>query len=105
MTIKHSRNVLHLSITERTVSIIMCVCVCVLYSRTCLFMKRHQKKALRVVLYIAKDKIEWYNDHGLHEIVFQELYPVILNNIVQDQGLSVAKRQKTGEANQIIHCT
>jgi hypothetical protein len=60
------------------------------------------KKALRVVLYIAKNKIDWYNENGLHTLVLEALYPVIVNNLVKDQGLSLQKRQKEGEANRII---
>jgi hypothetical protein len=103
MTIKQSRNVLHLSITERTVSMNVC-CTRVLSHSLRVYIYIYIK-ALRVVLYVAQDKIAWYNDNGLHKIVLQELYPVILNNLIHDQGLSMVKRQKAGEENQVIHCT
>ncbi|KAG2197799.1 hypothetical protein INT46_011604 [Mucor plumbeus] len=77
MAIKHSRNILHLAITENT--------------------------ALRVVLYVAKEKIDWYNEHGLHGQVLKELYPVILNYIVKEQSQSINKRQKDAEANKVIY--
>ncbi|KAF1802314.1 hypothetical protein V8B55DRAFT_1478969 [Mucor lusitanicus] len=77
MVIKHTRNVLHLAITENT--------------------------ALRVVLYVAKNKIDWYNENGLHDQVLKELYPVILNYIVTEQGLSANKRQKDADSNSVIY--
>ncbi|KAI8380057.1 hypothetical protein BD560DRAFT_388300 [Blakeslea trispora] len=60
--IKQSRTVLHLAITTNT--------------------------ALRTVLFVAKDKIDWYNDHGLHKLVLEALYPVILENLVHESTLS-----------------
>ncbi|CEP07125.1 hypothetical protein [Parasitella parasitica] len=78
MIIKHSRTVFHLAITENT--------------------------ALRVVLYIPKEKLDWYNEHGLHDQVLKELYPVILSYVVATKhGLSAAKKQKEAEANRAIH--
>ncbi|KAK4515070.1 uncharacterized protein ATC70_002680 [Mucor velutinosus] len=77
MVIKHTRNILHLAITENT--------------------------ALRVVLYVAKDKIDWYNENGLHDQVLKELYPVILNYIVAEQSSPANKKQKDAEANRVIY--
>ncbi|KAI8327712.1 hypothetical protein EDC96DRAFT_453156, partial [Choanephora cucurbitarum] len=48
--------------------------------------------ALRTVLFVAKDKIDWYNDHNLHKLVLEALYPVILEHLVDDQH---TKRQGT----------
>ncbi|EPB87032.1 hypothetical protein HMPREF1544_06149 [Mucor circinelloides 1006PhL] len=77
MIIKHTRSILHLAITEST--------------------------ALRVVLYVAKDKIDWYNENGLHDQVFRELHSVILNYIVTEQASSANKRQKDAETNRVIY--
>ncbi|GAA5805765.1 hypothetical protein EDC94DRAFT_620731 [Helicostylum pulchrum] len=68
MKLKHTRNVLHLAITEST--------------------------ALRAVIYIAENKIDWYNENGLHALVLDALYPVVINNLVVDQGAALTKRQK-----------
>ncbi|GAN09033.1 hypothetical protein MAM1_0239c08555 [Mucor ambiguus] len=77
MVIKHTRNILHLAITENT--------------------------ALRAVLYVAKDKIDWYNENGLHDQVLKELYPVILNYIVTEQSLPANKKQKDAETSRTIY--
>ncbi|CAO3653893.1 unnamed protein product [Mucor fragilis] len=77
MPIKHTRNILHLAITKNT--------------------------ALRVVLYVAKDQIDWYNENGLHDQVLKELYPVILNYVVTEQDLPANKRQKDAETNRVIY--
>ncbi|KAI8641810.1 hypothetical protein BD408DRAFT_417453 [Parasitella parasitica] len=78
MVIKHSRTILHLAITENT--------------------------ALRVVLYVPKEKLDWYNEHGLHDQVLKELYSVILSYVVvTEHGLSAARKQKDAEANRVIH--
>ncbi|KAG2235963.1 hypothetical protein INT48_004293 [Thamnidium elegans] len=68
MKLKHTRNVLHLAITEST--------------------------ALRVVIYIAENKIDWYNENGLHALVLDALYPVVIDNLIVDQGAALTKRQK-----------
>jgi hypothetical protein len=60
-------------------------------------------KALRVVLYVAQNKIDWYNENGLHSQVLEALYPIIVNNLVKDQRQALNKKQKEGENNQVIH--
>ncbi|KAI7898457.1 uncharacterized protein BX663DRAFT_524786 [Cokeromyces recurvatus] len=59
MIIKRSRSIFHLKITENT--------------------------ALRVVLYVAKDDIDWYNNNDLHNQVLKTLYPVILDTLLKEQ--------------------
>lgn len=76
MKLKYSRNVLHLSITKNT--------------------------ALRVVLYVPQNKIDWYNENDLHSQVLETLHPIIVNNLVKDQGQALSKRQKEGETNTVI---
>ncbi|KAI8094958.1 uncharacterized protein B0P05DRAFT_524108 [Gilbertella persicaria] len=77
MSIKRSRTVLHLAITENT--------------------------ALRVILYVAKDKINWYNDHGLHKLVIEALYPVILENLVRDPSKKLKEENRTIQSKYNIH--
>ncbi|KAI9470497.1 MAG: hypothetical protein EXX96DRAFT_584537 [Benjaminiella poitrasii] len=74
MIIKHTRNVFHLAITEST--------------------------ALRVVLHVAKDKIEWYNDNDLHNQVLKALYPVILDTILKEQE---ENKKQLDSSQHIIH--
>lgn len=56
-----------------------------------------------MVLYVAKDQIDWYNENGLHDQVLKELYPVILNYVVTEQDLPANKRQKDAETNRVIY--
>ncbi|KAI9345114.1 hypothetical protein BD770DRAFT_397316 [Pilaira anomala] len=76
MKLKHTRNVLHLAITENT--------------------------ALRVVIYIAENKIDWYNENGLHALVLDALYPVVVTNLVVDKGAILNKKQKGERDNHVI---
>lgn len=46
------------------------------------------------MIYIAENKIDWYNENGLHALVLDALYPVIISNLVVDQGAALTKRQK-----------
>ncbi|KAI8968545.1 hypothetical protein BDF20DRAFT_827874, partial [Mycotypha africana] len=58
--------------------------------------------ALRVILYIAKEKVEWYNAHNLHNLVLSALYTPILDYITRTQGQSSAQRQKDSDTTQTI---
>lgn len=57
---------------------------------------------MRVVLYIAEDKIDWYNENGLHALVLDALYPVVINNLIVDQGATLNKKPKDERDNRII---
>ncbi|KAG2196710.1 hypothetical protein INT47_009620 [Mucor saturninus] len=76
MKLKHTRNVLHLAITTTT--------------------------ALRVVLYVAEDKIDWYNENGLHALVLDALYPVVINNLIVDGGADLNKKNKDERDHRVI---
>lgn len=59
-------------------------------------------KALRVVIYIAEDKIDWYNKNDLHALVLDALYPVVINNIIVDQGAGLNKKAKDERDHRVI---
>lgn len=59
-------------------------------------------KALRVVIYIAEDKIDWYNENDLHALVLDALYPVVINNIIVDQGADLNKKAKDERDHRVI---
>lgn len=52
---------------------------------------------------MAQNKIDWYNENGLHSQVLEALYPVIVSNLITDQGQALNKKQKEGDGNQVIH--
>ncbi|EIE90504.1 hypothetical protein RO3G_15215 [Rhizopus delemar RA 99-880] len=57
--------------------------------------------ALRVVIYLSKDKTDWYNENHLHPLVIEALYPIIVENIIKAQTTN--KKKKETENNQTVH--
>lgn len=57
---------------------------------------------MRVILYIAEDKIEWYNQNDLHALVLDALYPVVINNLIVDGGADLNKKTKDDRDHRVI---
>lgn len=97
MKLKHTRNVMHLAITATTVSFLFFVVVIFINNKV-----YNGKKALRVVLYVAEDKIDWYNENSLHALVLDALYPVVINNLIVDGGADLNKKNKDERDHRVI---
>lgn len=54
------------------------------------------------MIYIAENKIDWYNENGLHSLVLDALYPVVVTNLVVDKGAILNKKQKGERDNHVI---
>ncbi|CEG72776.1 hypothetical protein RMATCC62417_08270 [Rhizopus microsporus] len=72
----NTQNVIHLQITNNT--------------------------ALRVIIYLPQDKIDWYNENNIHPQLLEALYPVIVESLIISQGKSANKRKKEEGMNRAV---
>lgn len=95
--INNTRNVVHLQITQSTVSNSPLYAFHFSWKFTCL-------QILRVVIYVQQEKTEWYNSSDVHSKLLNALYPIIVDHILaEEQGKSVQKRKKELENTRIVN--
>ncbi|KAI9250721.1 hypothetical protein BY458DRAFT_524381 [Sporodiniella umbellata] len=61
-----------------------------------------QNIVLPIVLYLSKDKVDWYNENNIHPLVLKALRPVIVEHYNQEKNASLNKKKKDSDTNQII---